>query len=315
MPSVLREHQHELLDMDAGTGDTGYVFGTIDTGWLTTAPPTITPGDLRTTDVERPQEDGLMPGRDYQGAKSYGFEMTAITDAMNRLGGLDPHRANLDLLADLEGLWTARQWRSSPQAFAMLRSCAGGVTSRCYGRPRRWEEAANGSMTQQGYTPVVADFQLVDNRWFADDEEITEVGGLTGSGGGFIAPIVAPIVTTSSTEVDSTAVVGGKIPTWAVVEFHGPVTNPRLTVGDLFTVGLNGTIALGATVTIDPRPWVRTVLKVPGKVGVAGWITTATPTMRDLLLDPGEHLLSYSGVDASGLSYARLRWRPARPRP
>ena len=44
MPAVLREHQFELLDVD----DTfSFVFGTEDTGFLTTTYPTITAADAR----------------------------------------------------------------------------------------------------------------------------------------------------------------------------------------------------------------------------------------------------------------------------
>lgn len=310
MPSPLIEHQHELCDLD---GNGGIVFGTVDTGYLTTSRPTISGGDLRLADVERPQEDGVMMGRDYRGSKTYTFEMEVITDRLNGLGVTDPHRANLDALDALETMWNLRKWRNNPQAYALLRSCEGGKVSRCYGRPRRWEESA-GALTQRGYTPLVADFALTDDQWYSDVEQVMDVGLVPPPEGGLIAPIVAPITTTLSSSSDALAVVGGKRATWPVVEFHGPVINPVLNIGDM-TIGLTGTLAYDQYVIVDTRPWSRSVLRYPGGAGVAGWLTSATPVMRNLMLEAGTHEVTYSGKDLTGTSYARLRWRDARSRP
>lgn len=311
MPSVLRENQHELIELD-GTG--GVVFGTEDTGYLTLTRPTIGGAEIAGSDLPRPQEDGIMLGRDFRGSKTYTFEVGVLTDALS-VGAVDPHQANLDYLNSLEATWVDDKWRSSPRAMAMLRSCEAGRTSRCYGRPRRWEEAV-GNFTRLGYTPVMADFQLIDDRWYADVESVVEVFAPPSTSiGGLISPIISPITTTlSTTSATQFADVGGFRSTWPVVEFHGPIQRPELRIGSM-AIGLSINLGIGEVVTVDPRPWQRTVLRQSDGAGFAGKLSRATPVMRKMLMRPGRYACTLHGSDASGTAFARLRWRDARARP
>lgn len=310
MSAVLRDHQHEITDL---TGGDGIVFGTVDTGWLTITRPTITPGEVRSNDAPRPQEDGVAFGRDYRGNKTFVFEMMGMTDELNGLGVDDPHRAILDELDRLGSMWDDEKWRDNPASHAMLRTCEAGRTTRCYGRPRDWTETAS-VLTQHGYAGVVANFVLIDDRWYSDEEHVTEVGLVPPSEGGLMAPLVAPLTTTADSTSEGVAVVAGVRSTWPVIEFHGPVAKPQLKVGGLI-VGLTKALTAGQVVTIDPRPWQRTVTLTPDNAGVAGWLNADTPVMRKMLLRPGTHDLVYTGQDITGTSYVRLRWRDARSRP
>jgi hypothetical protein len=310
MPSALREHQHEI---SRTSGTEGLVFGTEDTGYLTLLRPAHTSGEVRATDGERPQEDGIMFGRDYRGAKMVTFEIGVLTDKINGLGALDAHRSNLDYLNTLEAFWLDETWRNSPRAMAMLRSHEAGQTWRCYGRPRRYDETV-GKLTESGYTPIVCDFQLIDDRWYADVESLVDVPLIAPPEGGLVAPLVAPLTTTLSTSGQAVAVVGGTRTTWPVVEFHGPVTNPELTIGDL-TIGLTMSLAYDHTITVDTRPWSRSVTRNTDGAGFAGNLSRRTPVMRKALLATGAHEMTYRGTDATGTSWARLRWRDARARP
>lgn len=304
----LLEHQHELSETD-GTGPV--LFGTEDTGYLTLTRPLVVAGEVRASDRERPQEDGTAFGRDYRGSKSYSFELGVLTD-LRSVGTMTPLRTNLDYLGDLEAVWTDEKWRNRATAYAMLRSCEGGETVRCYGRPRRWEEAV-GNLTKQGFTPVMAVFDLVDGKWYDDTEDSVTVTIEPSSEGGFAAPFPAPITTTRRAETSADMTVGGKVPTWPIIEFHGPVARPTVTVGPL-VIGLATVIADGDVVTFDPRPWVRTVLAADGS-NQSGKIIGRTPAMRDCFLRPGAHPITYEGYDVTGTSTITVRWRDARPRP
>lgn len=312
MPRVLRSHQHELTDLD-GAGD-GLLFGTEDTGYLTLTRPVVVNGDARLNDTERAREDGRVFGRDYSSGKSFNFEIGVLTDGVNGLGGLNPEATNLDYLDALGAVWEDEKWRDDPNAMAMLRSCEAGRTSRCYGRPRRYDEAA-GTMTQYGYTPVVASFDLIDGRWYADEEQDIVVTAAAPSVGGFSGPLVAPITTTLTTSGGGVLVIGGAVSTWPVVEFYGPCSDPSLTIGDL-TIGLFGvTLDYDHVITVDPRPWVREVTRNIDGAGMAGYLSADTPVMPKMLLPPGTHSLIYSARNDYGTSQARLRWRTARKRP
>ena len=313
MPSALREHQYELAPVDGE----GLVFGTEDTGYRTISRPVHVSGDLRTNDQDAPLEDGILPSRDFRGAKSVTFEMGVITDVNNaalRPGSVfAAHQMNLDYLDALEGWWTDPAWRDSPRSMAMLRACEAGRVSRAYGRPRRYDEAAQAT-TRLGYTPVVCDFVLRDNRWYSDDEYAVDARLMAAPDGGLVAPLVAPLVTTAETENEVVARIGGSVSTWLVVEFYGPVINPSITVGDL-TIGLTGTLAYDEVVTVDPRPWKRTVLRNTDGASLAGMLSAESPVMRKMQVRPGTQTVSFRGRDQTGTARARLRWRNARTRP
>jgi hypothetical protein len=223
MLQALRENQHEIATADETRS---LLFGTEDTGYLTLTRPAHTAADLRAGDVEPPQEDGRTFGRDYLGGKSVTFEIGVLTDAFNMLDAGDAHRANLDHLDALDGWWLDERLRNSPRAYAMLRSHEGGQTWRAYSRPRRYEEAA-GRLTQQGFTPVVCSFDLVDSRFYADEIGQSTAGLAPSPEGGLISPFVFPLTTTIETLGQGAAVVGGNRSTWVWVEFTGPVLTRR----------------------------------------------------------------------------------------
>lgn len=322
MPASLSENQHEISTLD---GSRALVFGTEDTGYLTLSRPTYGGGDMRTGDQERPQEDGVMPGRDYRAPKAATFELGILTDALTGLDNGDPHRANLDALNTLEDWWADERLRNRPRAMAVLRTCEAGRTYRCYGRPRGYEESA-GSLTKRGYTPVVCGFELFDDRWYADDADEVEASLAPTVEGGFTFPLISvgaesfdddpPPSFLFSTIVESTgqtiAHVTGRS-TWPWVTFEGPVLNPSVSIGGLY-IGLLTSIAAGQSVTVDTRPWQRTVLRSDG-ANLAGRLDPTTPALRDCLLYAGDHDVIYRGKDATGSSRATVNWRQARNRP
>lgn len=305
MPTELRNNQHELLSPD---GALSLLFGTEDTGYLTTTYPAIDAGDQAVGDVARVREDGVAFGEDYLSGKTWTFEVGVLT---NR--ALNPERAGGDALGDLEGAWTDPRFRNRSSGYAILRSNVGGRLVRCYGRPRRYVETA-GTLTNRGYTPVVMDFTVADGRWYSDDEQAATITLLPPTDGGLKAPLVAPLSTTGTGIGGDVMRVGGKKSTWPVVTFYGPVTNPQVTIGDQFVVGLRTSILTGMHVTVDPRPWVRSAVKSDGS-NQGGALSAETPPMRRCLVPPGVHRLTYKGVDPSRTSWCSVTWRDAYPRP
>ena len=307
MLNELREHQHEIGTID---GSYNILFGTEDTGYLTLTRPTTEGAEQRVGDRDRPGEDGRVFGRDFRTAKTVVFEIGVITDHLS----YDAHRANLDYLDRLEGFWVDEQWREDPTAFAMLRSHEAGQTWRCYGRPRRYEPA-DGKLTELGFTPVIADFPMVDNQWYADTESVALIGLLSGSQGGLKAPLKAPLSTTQASSGAGSLTVGGSRATWPVVEFHGPITNPEVTIGNVLRVGITGTLAYDEVIVFDPRPWQRRVYRQSDGAGMGGKVSAATPVMKKAKLPPGAYTLTYTGLDITGTSTCTIRWRNARSRP
>lgn len=317
LPELL-EHQYELRDL-ADDAPPGLIFGTEDTGYLTTTRPRHASATVRTSDTSRSYEDGIGFGRDLLDSKSVDFEIAVLTDVGNL--GLEDRptsapqalRRNLDYLDRIEGVWHDERWRRNAQALAVLRTREGGRVSRAYGRPRRYEEVV-GNLTTQGWTPITCGFVLKDARWYDDLEKSTSTTLRRISEGGVVAPVVAPVTTTAEARNVATAEVGGTQSTWLTVEFTGPVVEPSVQVGDLI-IGLNGALAYDETVVIDPSPWARTVLRSTDGASLAGRLSGRTPSMDQMLLAPGTHAVTFRGRDDSATARVALRWRDARKRP
>jgi hypothetical protein len=309
MPTELREHQLELLDANDETRS--LLFGTEDTGYLTLSPPAWKSGDARDDDLERPHEDGRYFGRDLRGAGSVGLEIGVLTDRL-AVGAATAYERDSDYTDALQTWWDDEDFRTNPRDLAILRTCVAGRTWRAYGRPRRFD-AVKSRLAQLGYTPVVCDFALIDNRVYADDPETLTVPLVAAPSGGFTAPFTAPIVLTPETSNGDVITIGGVKKTWTWVAFRGPVLNPQVTIGPL-TIGLTASIPDGLTVTVDPRPWSRGVTREDG-ANYAGSLSVATPILQEILIRPGTYNVAYSGIDATGTSSCTVSWRTARSLP
>lgn len=311
MPAALREHQHEVSSLD---GTTAFLFGTEDTGYLTLTRPVIEGGDLRTNDRDRSQEDGTQPGRDWRSGKTVTFAIGVLTDADNAaIAPADPYRTNLDYLDAMETFWYDEQWRESMESWAMLRTHEAGRTVRCYGRPRKYTPVT-GNATAQGYSGAVATFDMFDPNWYSDVEQAITVDLHGGYQGGLSAPLIAPITTTAESITNTFAIIGGRRRAWPVVEFHGPVTNPEVKIGDT-VIGLTGTVGDGEVIVYDPQPWTRQVYRLSDGAGFPGMLSRTTPLGPRVAKKPGTYVVSYRGNDVTGSSYAVVRWREAWSRP
>ena len=304
MPIELREDQHELLSAD---GSLSLLFGTVDTTYLTLVPPVYGSLGDQTGDVERHREDGIAFGEDFIGGDSITFEVGVLTAL-----AADPARAGADSLGTFKQMWRHRGFRDRAAKYAVLRQRIAGRTTRCYGRPRRFEETT-GRTTRKGYTPFVATFVVQDARWYDDDARVASVGLRTSNDGGFITPFVFPLDSVEAESGVKEINVGGNTDTWPVVRFHGPCTDPKIDLGP-FVIGLDRDVAAGATVTVDPRPWVREATRGDG-ANFAGDLSWETPPMRRMLLDPGSYAVSYTATDITGTSWCEVEWRDAYSRP
>lgn len=313
MPAVLREHQYELCDVN---GNNGTVFGTEDTGYLTLSRPVLTTGDPRTNDAEAAGADGIRFGRDYYSTGTLNFEVGVLTDHLTNLaGGQTKLRRNLDALNALQWQWKHKRWRNDTRTVAMLRAHEGGEVWRFYGRPRRYDEVV-GTLTDDGYTPVVMDFVLADDAVYSD--AVYSIGvpiGAAGSAPGLIFPLSSEFTSVQRTAGGGAMVVAGSRDTWPVVQFTGPCLEPSVVIEGALHIGLTGSLAPGEVVVCDPRPWVRSCVRTNDGVGFSGRLDRATPKMEDWAVSPGSYNVVMSAKDNTGWSGAALSWRHARSRP
>lgn len=306
--ATLREHQFELT-WPGGTSS--FVFGTLDTGYQTLTPPQISAENGEDGDVTGGREDGRVFGTDFRGAKKISFEI-GVHAGMNAAVAAR-HRTNRDAVELMDAIWDDPAFRNGPRALGVLRYRIAGRTLRAYGRPRNFA-AASDAWAEQAYTPVTAEFHMRDASWYDDVEQVESISLIQNKLPGLIGPLTTPLSTAEVTSASGAITVGGRVRTWPVVTFYGPVSNPALTIGTQIRIALTKSIPEGARVTYDPRPWARTVLRNDG-ANYAGALTQNSTPLKRCLLQPGVRDMKYTGLDATGTSYAQVAWRAAYARP
>jgi hypothetical protein len=258
-----------------------------------------------TSDQAMPGDDGVMMGRDYLQGRTLSWDLV-----VNRETGAD---GRVDWRA-LESAWDARSVRLTPGAVMPVRMrMPGGATVVAYGRPRKIAPADTQFM-DVGRISVVADFSTAD-RFFYDDVEQEISFGIQPTiapGGGITWPATWPITWAEADTSNIDVVVNaGDAPTWPVVTFDGPVIDPTLILGDdQRTLKVVTMLASNESVTIDTRPWNRSVTRQDG-ASLAGSISGTSARLSDLMLPPGPTPVSIQGIDLDGTAGARIRWRSA----
>ncbi|CAL9326834.1 hypothetical protein [Streptomyces sp. SudanB91_2054] len=287
-----------------------FTFGTIASGYYLLEPYEITYAEGDAGDTPMPQEDGVRFGRDYRAPATITFEVgvDTVDDAPTQLGR---HNANLGAVSTMLEAWDAEAVRRRFATPAVLRTTQGGRARRFYGRPRK-PAPAGSKLTKQGYTPVVCTFACVDSKAYDDVEQIARANIVPPDHYGLVGPLTTPLTMTaeSASKNAGEVVVGGTKPTWPVITIYGPISNPVCEVVGRWKAGLDLTLGVGERVVIDPRPWVRTVMR-NGNASVAGRLTRGTPQLKDMRLPRGRQDFVLRGTDATGNAYMTVAWRDA----
>lgn len=278
-------------------GDTAVTFGPADLPIVNMSAPDL--GDIEVTadDVNRPRADGVAFGVDYRGGRTITFDLG--------LFGAD----EADVRATLRTL--ARAWRADPVrlvpgATAELHVQYAGAERVVYGRPRRF--AAAEADVAQGVVTVAADFACVDDLFYDPADQSFSLGIVPPPSGGLITPLASPLTTTATSDRSTGFTVGGDMPAWPVITIHGPITNPEVEVVGQWTIGLNTSLASDQSLTIDTRPWARTILLSNGG-SLAGTLTAGSARLASASLPPGDYEAVLRGTDQTGTASLTFAWR------
>jgi hypothetical protein len=286
-----------------------FTFGTWQSGYYLLEPFEIKKADSSTGDTPLPREDGVRLGQDFTTGATITFEVgvDTVDAASDQLGR---HGANLDAVSVMEQAWDGRAVRARMATPAVLSTTQGGRARRWYGRPRQCAPAAS-KLTRQGYTPVVANFAVAHTGSFDDVEQSVRVDMAPPPHRGIVGPLKEPLtmVGEGTVRVPGQIDVGGNRPTWPVINIYGPISQPVCELVNRWKLQLNLSLKAGEKVTIDPRPWVRTVLK--GSASVAGLVTRSSPLLENLLIPTGRQDFVLRGTDATATAYMTVAWRNA----
>ena len=289
-PIALADGQHQL--------------GTVLIGYGTPVPVAAIEGlgqpPVRSQDVEPPSEDGLWLGRDY-----YSGRLLRIDAGIKTPGD---QTTALNVLAQLQADAADPALRQQAGSTMNLRLKFPGRDTRVVrGRLRKLEPDLSNSI--HGWIPLDVEFQAADHLYYADTEQSTSIPLSVLEGGGFTAPIVAPIVVEASGEDrPGTITVDGTAPAWPILTVNGPCANIRIThTATGRVLELKTTIPAGESVTIDTRPTWRTVTRS------GGGTLTLTPASRidAFTLPPGVSQVQWTATDPTNTASLDVRWTPA----
>lgn len=277
-------------------------YGAVDRafggGWplLFDVAPEVTTADADTGDFRAARTDGLLMGEDLLGGGQVTFGIDIATP--------DDESGALGLLEELRRVWRADEIRRTPGAVAELVSEWGRTG---FGRPRRFAPGVQN--VKQGFIPVVADFTLVSDLWFGQ-EQVESVSFAPSTGGGFTFPLTFPMVMASEADRSQAIRIGGETDTQHLVfEIAGPITNPSIEVVGVARLDFVTTLAYDEVLVVDARPWARSIT-VNGS-SRAGALTPASTSLSRLTLPPGTHEIALRGTDITGTSSLTTRWRDA----
>lgn len=294
-------------DAHKSYGSQNFDFGTQDTGIVLPAPPDIVFPDMTLDDAPLPLEDGVRFGRDTAGGTTLTFTANVLTGKPGHDNEASSHVA----LNRFRKVWDAAGLRNTPGAVATLSSKYGGVKRYMFGRPRRWAPGT-GAATPQGVTPVVFDFQCADSYFYDAQQAVSSTARRANlEAAGDVTFGVGGSVFANRLKWSFKIHVDGSHATQPVIVINGPIRNPTVRFGDAFTVALNMTISDSAQVTIDPRKWVRTVLRHDG-ASVANALDRSSATMQQMVLTPDTYVVTVAGHGINGgATNVTVKWRDA----
>ena len=295
MPLDLADWQYDIGGVLIGAGTSVQVIETTGLG----RPP------VRDNDTDQPSMDGQFAGPDYWAGRQVQF------DAAIRIPG--DAAACHDVVAALQAA------TDNPD----VRLIGGqGLTLRILrpGRPvksltvRARKIDPEYKQVIHGYVPLDMEFLAHDPTFYADTDSTTELplGWLTG--GGFAAPVVAPIYVQDGTvAADRPGWVtnNGTTDAWPIIRITGPCSNVTITHvasgRSLALPTLN--LTAGRWIELDTRPGYRTVTWDNG--GNAS--TYLSPSSRiDLFsLPKGTSEMRWTAFDNTNTARLRLTWRDA----
>lgn len=297
--TVLADGQYEVDGFLMGEG-TAYVVRSFEDGGA--------PG-RRVGDEPNAYDDGTSWGRDDFEGMALSFDVLVETP-----GGADAWAAAQAMVA----VWRGDGVRRTPNAQQIVRvKREGAPARRAYGRTRNCTPVRSHN-TGIGLVPVAADMAAADDRWYDDEPVAVTLSVVPATTGGIVTTVggglVGPITTAAPGAQPGAFENPGDVDTWPVITFTGPVTNPSVELvvqgARRWIVELSTTIPPGQSITVDTRPWARTVLRNDG-ANMSTLRTTRSSPLEVVVVPPGSSAVVFRGTSASGTGSAGIVYRPA----
>lgn len=259
--------------------------------------------EVRDQDADLPLGDGRLFGRD----RFKGSKITLEGDLVFPEDG-EPEDVHKEY-ENMSKAWSGDSVRGEPGEVSVLRGKWFGNVRRVYGRPRKFSPEVT-KKSAGGQIPFTADFTCADHRWYDDDESSESISIVGPTATGIVFPLVFPMDLEGSGSKPGQIDVGGDVETWPVITVYGPIKRPRVEVFDQWEIEVQTTLKYDRYLTIDPRPWKRTVLRDDG-ASLAGNFTKDSRRLSKLSLEPGLWSVNFAGTDDTGTAKLEIAWRNA----
>ena len=258
--------------------------------------------EWRDQDVDRPGGDGRLFGRDY--ATPGTIVLTLHTFAESRAEA----RKNV---RELASAWRWSEHRATPGKFTSLSFTMDGEAGVVFGRPRTFAASVSGVEFDSGHAEATVEFVPMSDIIFdsATPSQSLHISILPNQSLGLLFPAEAPFFFEGEQTARQGQVVNDShIPVPFSVEFHGPVTNPKLTstVGG-WEIALNTTIAHDQTIIVDTMA--QTVTRASDGASFAHVLTYSSDLSARL--SPGGQEVVFSGLDTTNMASVDVRWSNA----
>lgn len=249
--------------------------------------------------VPQPDSDGAWLGPDWYEARAVRIDCAIKTpgDAV----------AAMQILADLEAVADEVPVRTVGGAVMPLRIKWPGAPVRVlYGRLRKVEPTLEKAAL--GWVPLDMEFVAPGARFHSDVEQQARLRLGWLSGGGFKAPVQAPIRVTSADPSGQSrrgwVTNNGDVNAHPVLTVHGPCANPEIThVETGRTISVPVTLTTGQWVRVDTRP---------GQIHIVrdnGGSAPCTSRLDTFVLPPGRSELRWTASDPTATARLTATWR------
>jgi hypothetical protein len=270
----------------------------------------ISSPDIRSDDVAMARADGILMGRDYLGGMTITFDINIKTRSPGDLGlaAKTLHRAMAQAWFTEDTLVGAS--RLTPGEISELYMTDSDRTLITYGRPRNYQPTRG--RTRAGWIPVTATFQTITHKFYEAQWQHGSITSAPSTSTGFVPPFIFPLSTFAIQVLDDFLIVDGNTETWLLSKIYGPIAQPKIEVTNYYTIETSSDFFLraGEWLEIDPRPWVRKVMK-NGTTPCAGKFTAASRRLSMMTLPPGAHRVTLRGFDPTGTARLETSWRNA----
>lgn len=283
---------------------TSFSFGTLASDYPLRVQVDVSDVARRTQDADHPNSDGRLFGRDLLGGFSLTFDGVILPEYP--LTGY-PWRTSMDMYSAFAAAWRADVIRKTPGAYATLTNLD--RNKLVYGRPRKIAEKL--TRARKGEVGFLATFETNGPDVYSAEERIAVINPVPPAAGGVSSPIEAPWSTQTNADETSPLINEGDTETWPIIQMRGPGAGHSISLLDgstkLWTLSVPDGLKADEIITIDTRPWHRSVL-VNGRPGMGRIRGTQ---LEKCMIPVGEFDAVFKVNDRTGVADAALRWRDA----